>query len=402
MATLQPGTRVFVRYDDDVWHERVVLAWVAGAEYIVLTPDGDVFIEQLDSANADLSGVRYAPTSGGVPAGLAGAQLYRFALLPAGAELAAVLSEGVSHARVERQARGLAQPPGAGVAGGPGGVAPAVVPIPLPAVPPPPIAGAPPLPPPAPRVAPVGGTWVFDVPGPAHVLGQEFILPPGALDFGGRVFVSVNGELTTGTFVSADVDLDSWAGAQQLFLMRGEPRVLPRRQPAEPVPFSSDAALLRKDGRTSIRLKGPPSMGDTVSALMARSPGGFMASHERWLVESRVPAGSRSAHEHRVVSKCLELAISIDGLNLANLTSMEYLNRRRQLLEEAHKSDPDKPNFEGAHHFLGEDDAGSGTLVAPSLRSHVAGEFARDAAIEKERRKAREARTPPGAGGKKQ
>ncbi|CAK0892598.1 unnamed protein product, partial [Prorocentrum cordatum] len=198
----------------------------------------------------------------------------------------------------------------------------------------------------------------------------EFILPAGALDFGGRVFVSVNGELTTGTFVGANTDLDEWAGNRQLFLMRGEPR----------------------DARTTIWLKGPPSMGDTVSALMSRSPGGFMASHERWLVESRVPAGKRSAHEHRLVSKCPELAASVDGMNLANLTSMEYLNRRRQLLEEAHKTDPDKPNFEGAHHFLGEDDVGAGTLVAPSLRTHVAGEFARDAAIEKERRKAREAR----------
>eukprot|EP00959_Pyramimonas_sp_CCMP1952_P007912 165714-Pyramimonas_sp.AAC.1 len=81
-----------------------------------------------------------------------------------------------------------------------------------------------------------------------------------------------------------------------------------------------------------------------------------MASHERWLVESRVLASSRSAHEHRLVSKALELARAVDGVNLANLTSMEYLNRRRQLLEEARKSDPDKPNFEGAYYFLGEDD----------------------------------------------
>eukprot|EP00959_Pyramimonas_sp_CCMP1952_P238534 4984438-Pyramimonas_sp.AAC.1 len=58
-------------------------------------------------------------------------------------------------------------------------------------------------------------------------------------------------------------------------------------------------------------------------------------------------------------------------MNLANLTSMEYPNRRRQLLEEAHKTDPDKPNFEGAHRFLGEDDTGAGTMVAPSLRSHA-------------------------------
>eukprot|EP00959_Pyramimonas_sp_CCMP1952_P043528 910276-Pyramimonas_sp.AAC.1 len=89
--------------------------------------------------------------------------------------------------------------------------------------------------------------------------------------------------------------------------MQGEPRLLPRRQPAGPVPFTRDAAWLHKDPRVEIHLKGPPTMGDSVTALMARSPGGFMSSHERWLVESKVPAASRSAREHRVVSKALEL-----------------------------------------------------------------------------------------------
>ncbi|CAK0822112.1 unnamed protein product, partial [Prorocentrum cordatum] len=370
MATLPPGAFAFVQYDDPadtgLWHERLIMGWISGAEYVVMTPDGGVFIEQLDSANRDLSGVRFSPVTGGLPAGFAGARLYRFAAQPAGADLAALLAEGASHARVERQARGLAQPPGAGAAGGPGGVAPVVAPAPLPAAPPPAAPGAPPPPPPAPRLAPASGCWVFDVPGATHSVGQEFMYPAGALDFGGRVFVTVGGGITTGPFVAADADLDARAAERQLFLMRGEPRLLPRRQPAEPAPFTSDALLLRKDARMEIRLKG-----------------GFMASHERCLVESRVPASSRSAHEHKVVSKALELAHAVDWVNLANLTCMEHLNRRRQLLEEARKSDPDKPNFEGTHYFLGEDNTGSGTLAAPSLRSHVAGEFAKDAAIEK-------------------
>ncbi|CAK0802220.1 unnamed protein product, partial [Prorocentrum cordatum] len=387
MSSLAPGTYAFVQYNDPadngLWHERLILGWVTASEYIVMTPDGDVFIEQLDSANADLSGIRFSPSSGGLPAGLAGVPLYRFAAQPAGAELTALLNEGASHARVERQARGLAQPPGAGMAGGPGGFAPAVVPIPLPVAPPPAAAGAPPPPPPAPRVSPAAGSWVFDVPGPSHAIGQEFLFPAGGLDFGGHAFVSVGGAITAGCFVQADTNLDEWAAERQLFLMQGEPRLLPRRQPAGPVPFTRDAAWLHKDPRVEIHLKGPPTMGDSVTALMARSPGGFMSSHERWLVESKVPAASRSAREHRVVSKALELGQAVDGINLANLTCMEYLNRRRQLLEEAHKTDPDKGNFEGAHHFMGEDDDGAGALAAPSLRSHVAGEFGKEAAIEK-------------------
>ena len=35
-------------------HERLILARVDRCSYIVLTPDGDVFAEQLDSTNAEL------------------------------------------------------------------------------------------------------------------------------------------------------------------------------------------------------------------------------------------------------------------------------------------------------------------------------------------------------------
>jgi len=82
----------------------------------------------------------------------------------------------------------------------------------------------------------------------------------------------------------------------------------------------------------------------------------------------------------------------MDGLKVKYLHSFEYLNRRRQLLEDAHRTDPSKPDFDGAEFYMGEPAEGSGVLVAPALRSHVAAEFAKQSAIDKERRKAREAR----------
>ena len=39
-------------------NERLILPWVENGEYVVLTPDSDVFIEQLDASNADLTGIR--------------------------------------------------------------------------------------------------------------------------------------------------------------------------------------------------------------------------------------------------------------------------------------------------------------------------------------------------------
>ena len=243
---------------------------------------------------------------------------------------------------------------------------------------------------------------MLDVPCETHVVGQEVALPPAALDFGGRSVVTVAGEFCTITRLDANTDIDAWARERHARLQRGEPRLLARPRGVAAAPFLADSRLLVRDASVPIQLKGPATIGDTVTGLQARSPGGFMASHERWLVESKVSSGSRSAHEHRVLSKALELAVSADGLNLANLSSMEYLNRRRQLLEEAHAKDPDKADFEGAHHFMGEDEVASGALAAPSLRAHVATEFAREAAIEKERRKAREAKKPgsKGAGSK--
>ena len=61
-------------------------------------------------------------------------------------------------------------------------------------------------------------------------------------------------------------------------------------------------------------------------------------------------------------------------------------------MEEAVSESPSDPSFEGAEHFLGIQEKRGGALVAPSLRAHVAGELGREAAILREKRKAREAK----------
>ena len=65
----------------------------------------------------------------------------------------------------------------------------------------------------------------------------------------------------------------------------------------------------------------------------------------------------------------------------------EFLVSRPQLGESAVLENPDNPSFEGARFFLG----------VPK-RSYVANEFGKEAAILKEKRKAREARPGKGAG----
>ena len=132
-------------------------------------------------------------------------------------------------------------------------------------------------------------------------------------------------------------------------------------------------------------------MPDSIRHVVERS-GDFMAAHERWVAESRIDPRHRSAHEHKVLSKALKLGAQVHGLNLKQSEAFECILRRRQLLQEAHKDDPTKPNFESAHHYLGEDDEGGGTAMSQAMPSHVATELSREATIEKEKRKAREAK----------
>ena len=71
----------------------------------------------------------------------------------------------------------------------------------------------------------------------------------------------------------------------------------------------------------------------SIDTLLSRGAGSFVAGHDRWIVEGRIDPGCRSAHEHRVLAKVLDLAQSRDGANITNFSSFEYVNRRRQLLE---------------------------------------------------------------------
>ena len=101
---------------------------------------------------------------------------------------------------------------------------------------------------------------------------------------------------------------------------------------------------------------------------------------------------SRVIHEHSILSRSIDLAVTTDRLNVANLASFELIGRRVQLIEEVHAEDPKNPNWEGAQRYVGITERRGGAVMAPSLRKHVAEQLSRETAIMKEKRKAREAR----------
>eukprot|EP00971_Amphidinium_carterae_P328705 6460710-Amphidinium_carterae.1 len=59
MSAVELGCSAYVSYvGHDLYHERIILAWIAEGECVVLTPDSDIYIERLDSGNQDLDSPR--------------------------------------------------------------------------------------------------------------------------------------------------------------------------------------------------------------------------------------------------------------------------------------------------------------------------------------------------------
>ena len=224
------------------------------------------------------------------------------------------------------------------------------------------------------------------------MIGREVVLPPGALDFGGRAFVRVNQTLVSVTLVPPATNLDEWAIHQRARLCLGDPRISGPYTTQEPMTLAAAHAAMKPDPSFAPIIAGPATVHASLASSLEHSAGGLLSSHDKWVAESGIEPKHRSVFEHKVLSRAIQIAYSTDGLNVKNFHSFEYLNRRRQLLEEAHKNDPKKPDFDGSDYFMGEVDAAAGVHVAASLRRHVADEFARQAALDKERRKAKEAK----------
>ena len=193
---LAPGRVVLERYDEDLWHERLAHHRVSGSEHGVSSPDYDLFVEQLDARNEDLSGIRFPAVPGQAMVGVGA--VYAFDPRPAGVDFQQFLEEGEVFAAAECAAWGIFVPGDggapAGEAGGPAGAggAPVVLPVvgaggtggvgavgvggaggraPVAAATAGGVAGV--------RVAGPAGSWVVDGPCPGFRVGDEIAFPPG-------------------------------------------------------------------------------------------------------------------------------------------------------------------------------------------------------------------------------
>lgn len=334
MAALEPGTWAWLYYSgDNVWHTRLLLGCVNGAEYVVATPGFDTFIEEISAANADLEGLRVGTKAYELPVGIGVDGVYTFNPPLTAESIARLCAEGARLAAAERQQRGLGL--GVAVAAGAVHAVAANTPLlPLPIALPGMVLG--------PRLAPHGGTWVVDEPsGPrAEWLGREIQLPPGSLDFGGRSLVQVEHTLVSVTRIVVGTNLDQWSEYRRSQLCYGDPPIAGRYSTQEPLTLAVAHQRMVPDPAFAPVVAGPATVHSSLSSSLEHTSGSLLAAHDKWVSDSGIGPKHRSVFEHKVLCRALQLGYSVDGLNIKNLQAFEYLNRRRQLLEQAHKHDP--------------------------------------------------------------
>ena len=308
---------VLVRYDEDIWHERYVLAHVQGTEYIVASPDFDIFVEDVSVGNPDLSGVRfYRHGAGGAvpPPGVA--QVHTFGVLSR-EDRTQLLLEGEELARQERHGRGLAAVHVQGRIEAPGGglrrprdVAPVVgnfrpaapkakakaMVAAAPAVHQPaaaagaqvpaailPLAAgggvaapAPAAPLPRGRAA-AGGVWIIDEVVTNMEIGDAVTLPDGAAVCGARALGDIDGETVALRFLPEGTDVDEYAAAR-IALLSDDSRTMPVPKARTEGMLAALVAEMVEDKAIAMRIQGPR----TAAVLLP-------AAHRPWT--RRLPHG---------------------------------------------------------------------------------------------------------------
>ena len=104
---LAQGHLCYVEYQGypGVVHARLVIEQVSGTEWVIATPDNDVYVEDLQPQNPDFSQFFHVP-NGGLPPGVPRAHIYSFQPLSA-QQYSGMLAEGRREAQDERLRRGI-------------------------------------------------------------------------------------------------------------------------------------------------------------------------------------------------------------------------------------------------------------------------------------------------------
>ena len=404
MANAAPTDWAYVLYavpGPPLWHQRLVLGKVAlsASDYVIVTRDGDVYVENYGADNEDIAAVRFGVFAA-PPFGVQRAQCYRFAAAPGANDLAGLRREGERLAEEECRQR-------ANAIGNPGlmrglrclaavAAAGAVVNA----------AAAPQVGVLRGQAAPAAavaaeGVWRAAMAWRHLRYGDEIVghVPtPGCIgtrdlyDAGGgeAIFVELVTPATEEAFYDRAVDAD----ARVLGIRRN-------KQGRREITWREmRASVKEEDFGTDWPGTGPRTALWCIEFIDHEGLG-IEGHHERFRSVCRLQASDWGVQEHFQVCSQLKQALLVDQLDGSNLVSVEAQFRRLQTIEFAHGDrarDADaravggKMSLEEQTIFAGTTRAHSACMVCPLLLDHVRNEVERDAKLAKCLRMAREER----------
>eukprot|EP00971_Amphidinium_carterae_P172728 3424328-Amphidinium_carterae.1 len=283
---IEPGTICLVRYQGFAeYHQRLVTCWLAGAEYMVVTPDYECFPEELSLANPDLTAVRI-PRKGEEALGVPQQRIYAFRQMPSSEQTNRLIEEGRRLAAIERVQRGLpalheqggAQPTVRSVPGG-GQILQAQVSVPVAQATTPVESGD--------RISPQGGQWIVDEPLEKFDIGAVVVWPPGAVDIGGRSIVSIDGASAVIRFVPGGESISAYVTARRSLLADDSRTIAPCRGDGVRS-FAEAARDMLNDTSIQFRITGPRTASAYLDRLVIAGGGGMIPRHDKWVRESGV------------------------------------------------------------------------------------------------------------------
>ena len=383
---MQPGELAYVEYAGypGVVHARLLLSQVEHSDWIIMTPDRDIYAETLVPDNPNFTLFFHIP-DGSLPLGVPPDQIYAFGGMTA-REYAQALADGRAERDAERIARGLGP-----AAGGAGGV----------------------------PVAPVAAAvdrWVLAEMVSGHKIGEQVQVAPNMpslndhglhamVDGGGVqrvVLVKKVADNHLGTFCDERIAL-----ARSSDSVEGDDRSAAEDVRTMSITFNANGERMRSFRESvgdfvQVEFEDFPLQPRTcleyLRAVTSVSEGCY-SQHLAWIQQAKIPDNNRAIHEDEVLARILDTCVTYDCLNPVNLACMELVVRRRQLIAQAHALNPSSPSYEGADLFLGNQHRAGGGIVVHALKEHVSKGLQAESQILKERRKLAEARGQGKGGG---
>ena len=389
---IRSGHLCYVEYQGfpGVVHTRLAIEQVENDEWLIATPDQDLYVEVLARNNPEFSRFWHV-SDGSLPARVPRNQIYAFQPMSA-QQYARLLSRGQALAQTERQRRGVdaANAPAA---------------------------------PAAPDAVPgadagdgeADSVWVLAEMVSGHKIGEEVVVPATAAKDGDHALIhviSADGHDVTvrATKVRRD-DLGAFCevAINQCRLaesLHGEDTEAAADVRTLSIQYNVNGNRYRQfkksiDDMRMVEFDDFPLEPRTAADYL-QAVGEFAEScygqHLSWVQTSRIPEGDRSVWEDETLSRAIDLAIRYDCLNIVNLASFELLIRRKQLIAEAHVQSPAAPSYEGSDYYMGVKHRPGGGIVVPALTEYVAKRMHEDSQAIKEKRKLKEAKDGKGPG----